>query len=520
MNDPLLSRHSRDSHAAALAAATTEVGRYLAERNTPRSAATPDELALRAAAVDLESPLGDLTSTLEEVRTLYLDHAVGYHHPRYLAHLNCPVAIPALAAEVLTASVNTAVETWDQGTSACLIEQRLIEWVADLIGFDTPAGITPDGVFTTGGSASNLQALFTARENRLGRAGERCSRLSRLRIVTSEHAHLSVVKAARLLGLAPDAVIALPGDGDHMDPAGLDRTLVSLSEAGLEIAAVVAVAGTTDHGAIDPLRAIGDICLRHDVWLHVDAAYGGGLLVSPAHRALLDGIAAADSVTVDFHKTFFLPVAASALLLRDGGGFRHSAVHADYLNPSDDHGHAGGRTNGHATGGAPAVDKSLQTTRRFDALKLWMTLRVLGAEGIGRLLDASIDSARRIAHCVEQDPELELVRRPELSTVLFRPCPRLDLPEDSHSRDAPGPWPDPTGEELSDHLVRPVRDALFADGHSLVAATVVDGRPCLKLTVLDPNLTDVEVEMVLADVRAAADRITAGLRSTTTGVLA
>lgn len=510
MNNPLLSRHSQKEHAAALAAATAEVGRYLDDRTTPRSAATPDELAARTAAVDLDNPLGNLTSALEEVRALYLDHAIGYHHPRYLAHLNCPVAIPALAAEALTASVNTAVETWDQGTSACLIEQKLIEWVAGLIGFDAPAGITPDGVFTTGGTASNLHALFTAREHRLGRSGERCSRLARLRIVTGEHAHLSVVKAARLLGLAPDAVIALPGNGDRMDPATLDRTLASLADTGYEVAAVVALAGTTDHGAIDPLRAIGEVCRQHDVWLHVDAAYGGGLLISPTHRSLLDGIGAADSVTVDFHKTFFLPVAASALLLRDATGFRHSTVHADYLNPADGDHHASGGGDG------AAVDKSLQTTRRFDALKLWMTLRVLGADGLGRLLDASIDSARRIAQIIEQDPELELVRWPDLSTVLFRPRPQPDRSQVPPPCAAAGADAEHRRPGLSDSLVRPVRDALFADGHSLVAATVVGGRPCLKLTILDPSLTDVDVGLVLADVRAAARRIAVGLLRNTT----
>ena len=478
-SDPLLSHRNRDQHAAALAAATAEVSRYLDGRTTPRSSASPSHLAARTAAVDLSAPLGTLDKALEEVRELYLDHAVGYHHPRYLAHLNCPVTIPAIAAETLTTSVNTAVETWDQGTSACLIEQKLINWVTDLIDFTVPGGTAPDGVFTTGGTASNLQALFTAREDRLGRAADRCARLSRLRIVTGEHAHLSVLKAARLLGLAPDAVIALPGDGDRMDPATLDRTLASLAAAGDEVAAVVALAGTTDHGAIDPLAAIGDVCRRHDVWLHVDAAYGGGLLVSPTRRALLDGIGAADSVTVDFHKTFFLPVAASALLLRDGAGFRHSTVSADYLNPADGRDHA--------------VDKSLQTTRRFDALKLWMTLRVVGADGIGRLLDSAIDAAERIATVVESDPELELVRRPDLSTVLFRPRPQR-----------PCPAADVLSDFTADSLVHPVRDALFAEGHSLVAATMVDGRPCLKLTVLDPNLTDADVSAVLADVRAAA----------------
>ena len=157
MNDPLLSRNSREEHAAALAAATAEVGRYLDDRATPRSAASPSHLAARTAAVDLSVPLGTLDKAFEEVRELYLDHAVGYHHPRYLAHLNCPITIPAIAAEALATSVNTAVETWDQGTSACLIEQKLIDWVADLIGFESREGTTsPDGVFTTGGTASNL----------------------------------------------------------------------------------------------------------------------------------------------------------------------------------------------------------------------------------------------------------------------------------------------------------------------------------------------------------------------------
>src|SRR5699024_6401860 len=136
----------------------------------------------------------------------------------YLAHLNCPVTIPALAAETLTTAVNTAVETWDQGTSACLIEQRLIEWVAGLVDFDGPSGVRPDGVFTTGGSASNLQGLFTAREDRLGRpgTGSRGERLSRLRILTGEHAHMSVAMAARLLGLPRDAVVPLPCVGDML----------------------------------------------------------------------------------------------------------------------------------------------------------------------------------------------------------------------------------------------------------------------------------------------------------------
>src|SRR5699024_211373 len=156
----------------------------------------------------------------------------------------------------------TAVETWDQGTSACLIEQRLIEWVAGLVDFDGPSGVRPDGVFMIGGSASNLQGLFTAREDRLGRpgTGSRGERLSRLRIVSGEREHMSVAVAAGPLGLPRDAVVPLPCGGDMLGPAALDRELEHAAACGDEIAGVVAVAGTTDHGAIDPLAEIGAVC--------------------------------------------------------------------------------------------------------------------------------------------------------------------------------------------------------------------------------------------------------------------
>src|SRR5699024_1843785 len=164
VNDPLLTRHSRGAHASALAAATAEVGRYLDDRTTPRSPASPSLLSDATAAVDLDAPLGSLDLALDEVRVLYLDHAVGYHHPRYLAHLSGPVPLPARAAEALPTGGKAAVETRDQGTSACLIVQRLSGWVAGHVGFGGPSGVRADGVFTSGGSASRLRGLFTARE--------------------------------------------------------------------------------------------------------------------------------------------------------------------------------------------------------------------------------------------------------------------------------------------------------------------------------------------------------------------
>ncbi|MEX5303798.1 aspartate aminotransferase family protein [Kocuria sabuli] len=474
MNDFLFTRRSPAQYARALHGAVDTVAVHLAGTDRPRSTATPEELEGLVGAVDLDRPLEDLDAVLEETRRLYLDHAVHFHDPGYMAHLNCPVAIPAVAADALTAAVNTAVETWDQSTTATLVEQRLVDWTAARIGF--PAAGEADGVFTSGGTQSNFQALFTAREDRLSRPhpASRQERLGRLRIVAGEHAHFSVAKAAHLLGLSPDAVVSVPADrGGALDAVALERVLRDVAASGGEVAAVVATAGSTDLGVIDPLPAVADACRGHDVWLHVDAAYGGGLLVSPTRRHLLDGIERADSVSVDFHKSWFQPVAASALMLRRGRNLRFSTWSAEYLNPR----HAV-RPN--------LVDKSLQTTRRFDALKLWMTLRTVGAPELGRALDRVLDLAQEAGRIVADAPDMELVARPVLSTVLFRHRP-------------PG-----IDDAEADRLVETVRTALFDSGRAVVASTVVGGRRCLKLTFLNPVTTAADVQRVLDLVRAAA----------------
>ena len=181
---------------------------------------------------------------------------------------------------------------------------------------ESRVGARADGIFTSGGTQSNLQALLLARDTAVATHGVP---LDRLRVLVSADGHFSVEKSARLLGLAPDAVIQVPFDRSHRMRVPASRPPCSeCLDDDLVPMAVVATAGTTDFGAIDPLRRIAGVCDRFGVWLHVDAAYGGGLLASRRRRHLLDGIELADSVTVDFHKTWFLPVSASAVIVRDG----------------------------------------------------------------------------------------------------------------------------------------------------------------------------------------------------------
>ncbi|OEJ51681.1 pyridoxal phosphate-dependent decarboxylase family protein [Streptomyces agglomeratus] len=460
LNDTTAERYRRTATAA-----VERVADKLAATDRPFTGITPEQLAPRFDAIDLDRPLGDITSALDELESVYLRDAVYFHHPRYLAHLNCPVVIPAVAAEAVLSAVNSSLDTWDQSAGATLIERRLVDWTTARIGFGTNAETGADGVFTSGGSQSNLQALLLAREE------AKTTDSAKLRVFASECGHFSVQKSAKLLGLSPEAVIAIPCDGDkRMQTVALARELARCAKEGLVPMAVVATAGTTDFGSIDPLPEIAELCELYGTWMHVDAAYGCGLLASRSRRHLLDGIEKADSVTVDYHKSFFQPVSSSALLVRDGATLRHATYHADYLNPRR-----------MAEERIPnQVDKSLQTTRRFDALKLWMTLRTMGADGVGELFDEVCDLAADGWQLLAGDPRYDVVVQPTLSTLVFRYIPA-----------------DVTSPAVIDRANLYARKALFASGDAVVAGTKVGGKHYLKFTLLNPETTLTDIAAVL-----------------------
>ncbi|WP_329132194.1 aspartate aminotransferase family protein [Streptomyces sp. NBC_01476] len=463
MRSHLLNDATTEHYRRSVAHGVERVAATLTATGRPFTGITPDALAPRIDAIDLDQPVGDTAAALDELESVYLRDAVRFDHPRYLAHLNCPVVIPALVAEAVLSAVNSSLDTWDQSAGATLIERRLIDWTAARIGL----GPAADGVFTSGGTQSNLQAMLLAREEAVSRGADPAS----LRVLASECGHFSVQKAARLLGLPAEAVLAVPCDQDkRMRTDRLAAALAHCADQGLTPMAVVATAGTTDFGSIDPLPKIAELCARHRVWLHVDAAYGCGLLVSRTRRRLLDGIEHADSVTVDYHKSFFQPVSSSALLVRDRTTLRHATYHSDYLNPR----------RAVAERIPNQVDKSLQTTRRFDALKLWMTLRVMGADGVGELFDEVVDLAERGWRLLDADPRFEVVTRPALSTLVFRWIPPRTF--------------DPA---RIDRANLHARKALFASGEAVVAGTKVRGSHYLKLTLLNPRTTTDDIAAVL-----------------------
>jgi L-2,4-diaminobutyrate decarboxylase len=475
----LLNARNSPRYVAQVLQGVTAVATKLERTTRPFTGVGPSELKARVAAVDLERPLPDTAAALQELEDVYLRDAIYFHDAKYAAHLNCPVVIPALVGEAVLSAVNSSLDTWDQSAGATMIERRLIDWTAERLDLGKDA----DGIFTSGGSQSNLQALLIARNHSVAglrqdpaRTGLRLpALLDSLRIFTSEDSHFSIQKSASMLGLGFDAVISVPCTADHrMDPAALAEAMAEASGAGLTPMAVVATAGTTDFGAVDPLAELAALAEAHGAWFHVDAAYGGGLMVSGRYRHLLDGTALADSVTIDFHKTFFQPVSSSALLVRDRTMLRQITYYADYLNPESA-----------ALAEIPnQVDKSIQTTRRFDALKLWLTLRIMGADAIGALFDEAIDLAARVGTLLALDDDFELAAPPQLSTLVFRYRPRLDSGER-------------LTEDAADALGPAIRAAVFASGEAVVAGTKVASRHYLKFTLLNAEATLEDIAQII-----------------------
>ncbi|GGO55202.1 pyridoxal phosphate-dependent decarboxylase family protein [Streptomyces lasiicapitis] len=461
MRSHLLNDTTTERYRASVTEGVERVAARIATTSRPFTGVTADTLSPRVEAVDLDTPLHDTVAALDELDELYLRDAVYFHHPRHLAHLNCPVVIPAVLGEAVLSAVNSSLDTWDRSAGGTLIERRLIDWTTERVGL----GPAADGVFTSGGTQSNLQALLLAREE------ARTDSPARLRVLVSEAGHLSVQKAAKTLGLGQDAVVVIPTDRDkRMQIVALARELARLDEQGLVPMAVVATAGTTDFGSIDPLPQIADLCARYGTWMHVDAAYGGGLLASRTRRHLLDGIEHADSVTVDHHKSFFQPVSSSALLVRDAAALRHATYHAADLDPRRA-----------AQERVPdQVDKSLQTSRRFDALKLWMTLRVMGADALGDLFDEVCALATRGFDLIGADPRFAVMAEPQLSTLVFCYIPEAIC--------------DPAAIDRANLYAR---KALFASGDAVVAGTKVGERQFLKFTLLNPETSAADIAAVL-----------------------
>lgn len=428
--------------------------------------------------------------SLDHLVEIFLNPSLKVHHPHSLAHLHCPTMVASQIAEVLINATNQSMDSWDQSPAGSIMEEHLIDWLRQKAGY----GEGTSGVFTSGGTQSNLMGVLLARDwaiashwkNEDGsewsvqRDGIPADAMKKVKVICSENAHFSVQKNMAMMGMGFQSVVTVPSNANaQMDVAALEQTLAQLKTEGKIVACIVATAGTTDAGAIDDLKAIRKLADEYQAWLHVDAAWGGALLLSKDYRHFLDGIELTDSITLDFHKHFFQTISCGAFLLKDPANYRFIDYKADYLNSEYDEEH-----------GVPnLVAKSLQTTRRFDALKLWFTVEALGEELYASMIDHGVKLTKAVEQYINDTASLEMLVPSQFASVLFRIVPEG--------------YP----AEFVDALNQNVADELFARGEANIGVTKVGDKQSLKMTTLSPIATLENVKALLSQVLVEANRI-------------
>lgn len=421
--------------------------------------------------LDADAPLpesgSDPASLLASTTDLLMDHSLLNGHPRFFGYITSSAAPIGMLADLLAAAVNANTGGWDLSPMATEIEDQAVRWVAELMGY--PAG---DGHFTSGGTVANIAGAAAARVHAANRAGGDVRTggvgRARLAIYASKETHTWVQKAADLLGVGTVAIRWIPTDDTlRMDTAALRRALDRDREQGALPMMVVGTAGSVSTGAVDPLEEIAGICEKHDVWFHVDGAYGGFAAGMPGAPEALAGLRLADSVAVDPHKWLYAPLEAGCVLVRDPDALRAAfSYHPPYY-------HFGAEVKNY-------FDHGLQNSRGFRALKVWLALRQVGRTGYERMIGDDIALSERLDAALAAESEIEVLTQ-GLSINTFRYVP----PE---LRDVLGTdWVEEYLATLNTELLERIQRS----GEAFVSNAVVRGRFVLRTCIVNYN-TDAE----------------------------
>lgn len=396
----------------------------------------------------------DAARLLDDVRMRVAPNSLDVGHAMHFGLMD-PSPLPvAVFADAIASALNQNVATWFSSPAATHVEARVIRWLCDLVGYGDDAF----GLIVGGGSVANLVGLKTAR-NASGDVKRRGLHGTARRVLyTSVQGHYSLERAMDTLGLGRENVRRVAVD-DHqrMDVDALRAAIDADRAAGLEPLAVAATVGLTNTGNVDPIERIADVCAAKRVWLHVDAAWGGGILLSDRHRGLAAGLSRADSVTLDPHKWMFIPFTTGVLLVRERAALLDSGDHEapEYLtdDATDDP-----PVNFHYYG--------IQGSRRFDALKLWIALKHLGRRGYAAIIDRQVSLAQRLGRALGARDDFEVTNRVELALVCarYRP-PGIDCPD------------------ALDAIQRAIQKRVEREGRAWVSTTELNGRRSLRVNI-------------------------------------
>ena len=356
----------------------------------------------------LREPLPEEGRCFEAVFAEYTQkvapNAFSLDHPRFFAFIPSAPNFVSILADALVAGSNVFAGTWVESSGPSQVELVVMDWFKGMLGLpDTAAGL-----LVSGGSVASLTALAVARRAVLN------DETRDARVYLSNQTHASIDRGLRILGISAAQMRRIPTDANfRMDTAELERQIQRDLEAGLRPFAVVANAGATNTGAVDPLASIAEIARAYSLWFHADAAYGGFAALTERGRRSLSGIEQADSVALDPHKWLYCPIEAGCVLVRNGGLMRETFhIMPEYMA---DVARQEREVN--------FCDYGLQLTRSFRALKVWMALKTYGARRFRQIIDRCLDLAEYGARLFERSPRIELVTRPQLGIFTFRYVP-------------------------------------------------------------------------------------------------
>jgi aromatic-L-amino-acid decarboxylase len=409
-------------------------------------------------------------------------------HPRMFGYVQAPGLAIAAIADLLASTLNANLTAWRSAPAAVEVERITLDWLKEIIGFDRSAG----GVLVSGGSMANFSALAAARQTKAPAdfAERGASSLTRaVCLYASSQAHHSISKAAAILGIGRKFVRQIQVDSNYrIDPVDLRKQIERDRAAGHLPVCVVASAGTVVTGAIDPLAEIAEIAREFDLWMHVDACYGGFARLAPSARSLFDGIAQADSVALDPHKWLYLPVSCGCILYRDPAAARATFGYAaDYTRMIAEE----------ADEAFAFWDYGPELSRRFRALALWMTLQSVGLNAFADAIEHNIVCAQHLEQLVQASEDFEMMTPARLSIFCFR-----YLPPALKAR-RPG---EPVEQEI-DRFNEQLLVALQRDGSSYLSNGDLRGRFVLRGCAINYRTTKRDMEILLEDLRRVATHI-------------
>jgi aromatic-L-amino-acid decarboxylase len=429
---------------------------HLSTLRDQRVGAKGDPAALLAALAEPAPEQGmEFEAVLEQVERDILSNTMHVNHPRFFAYVPGPSNFVGAMADTLASGHNVFAGTWVSGSGPAALELATIGWLREMCGLPTSAG----GLFVSGGTMANLTALAVASHVKLADRPEGAT------VYFSDQAHSSLEKALRVIGVASANVRKVPSDADYRLPVHELAQLIQQDRAaGKRPFCVIANAGTTNTGAIDPLRELSNLCREQDLWLHVDGAYGAAAVISERGRELLAGLDLADSLSLDPHKWLFQPFEIGCVLLREMAHLRDTfLILPEYLKDTHQY-----------SAEFNFTDHGLQLTRGFRALKLWMSIKVFGMAAFRAAIQRGFELAEFSEACLRKMPGWEIVTPAQMGIVCFR-----------YSR---------AGDAAHLRLVQ----TLLQDGFTLITSTVLRHRTVLRVCPINPRTTEADITESLA----------------------